>query len=242
MPVQGEFFQNPGGAAGFYDYDIPFSARFDRDDQSYLTQDFGSISGQKWTISVWVKRSTHSYDYSAIVGRTGGGAQLYFNTDNHLYHATHKAMETSEEYRDTGSWYHVVWNQATSTQAYCWVNGVAQTINVSGSVSTWYTPWDTDSTVGNVNGTSNVRFFDGYMAEMYGILGQDLDQNDFGNFKRGVWLPKSPSITFGSSDYYLKFADSSNLGLDSSGQSNNWTVNNMNADHQSTDTPTTGDG
>ena len=167
---------------------------------------------------------------------------MYFTSANVLEHYTHAQMVTTAEYRDTGAWYHIVWNQTTAQLAYCWVNGVAQTVNVSGTASPWLIPWNTDSTVGNVNGTSNTRFFDGYMAELYGIYNQDLDQNDFGNFKRGVWLPKSPSITFGSNDYYLKFADSSNLGLDSSGQSNNWTVNNMNADHQSTDTPTTGDG
>ena len=240
---KGEFFHAAtSGAAAFYDYQIEQSARFDRDDQSYLTQDFGSISGQKWTVSAWVKRAETGYDYSAIVGRTGGGAQLYFNTSDKLYHATHKTMETTGVFRDTTGWYHIVWNQATSTQAYCWVNGVAQTINVSGSVSTWYIPWASDSTVGNINGTSYTRFFDGYMAEVYGILNQNLNQNDFGEFKNGVWKPidASSGITFGSNDYYLKFEDASNLGNDSSGNNNDWTVNNMGADHQVLDSPTFG--
>ena len=230
------------GSSGFYDYQIEYSARFDRDDQSYLTQDFGSISGQKWTVSAWVKRGEISYDYSAIVGRTGGGSQLYFTSADILEHATHQYQRTTEVYRDTTGWYHVVWNQATQTQAYCWVNGVAQTITASGSYAAWYIPWGSDSTVGNVNGTGNVRFFDGLMAEVFGVLNQNLNQNDFGEFKNGIWKPidAAAGITFGSNDYYLKFADASNLGLDSSGQGNNWTVNNMAADHQEQDTPTFG--
>ena len=242
MPVQGEFFQNPGSSGGFYDYQIEQSARFDRDDQSYLTQDFGNLTAVKWTVSVWLKRAETGYDYSAIVGRTGGGSQLYFTSADKLEHYTHAQMLTDAVFRDTTGWYHIVWNQATAQLAYCWVNGVAKTVNVSGTASPWLIPWNTDSTVGNVNGTSNVRFFDGYMAELYGIYNQDLNQNDFGEFKNGVWKPidASSGITFGSNDYYLKFEDASNLGNDSSGNNNDWTVNNMGPDHQVIDSPTFG--
>ena len=47
MPVQGEFFQNPGGAGGFYDYQIQQSARFDRASDSRLTRTFGTASSLK---------------------------------------------------------------------------------------------------------------------------------------------------------------------------------------------------
>jgi hypothetical protein len=54
-----------------------------------------------------------------------------------------------------------------------------------------------------------------------------------------VWIPKdaSSSITFGSQDFYLKFENASDLGNDSSGQGNDFTVSNLGADHQVLDSP-----
>ena len=53
----------------------------------------------------------------------------------------------------------------------------------------------------------------------------------------GIWKFKTPSgVTWGTQGYHLKFENSSNLGLDSSGQSNNFTVLGGNL-KQSQDTP-----
>ena len=42
----------------------------------------------------------------------------------------------------------------------------------------------------------------------------------------GIWKPKaSPSVTYGTNGFFLKFDNSGNMGLDSSGQSNNFTTN-----------------
>ena len=42
----------------------------------------------------------------------------------------------------------------------------------------------------------------------------------------GIWKPKtSPSVTYGTNGFFLKFDNSANMGLDSSGQGNNWTTN-----------------
>ena len=42
MPVQGEFFQNPGGDSAFYDYQIEQSCRWDRGSSSSLSRTFGT--------------------------------------------------------------------------------------------------------------------------------------------------------------------------------------------------------
>ena len=56
---KGEFFHAAtSGAAAFYDYQIEQSARFDRDDNSYLTgyaNNFGTGNRRKWTLSFWFK-------------------------------------------------------------------------------------------------------------------------------------------------------------------------------------------
>jgi len=68
---------------------------------------------------------------------------------------------------------------------------------------------------------------------------------NYGYLKNGVWVARDPTdssyinSTFGSEGLWFKYADSSNLGLDSSGNSNSATTTpNINADHQVIDTPT----
>ena len=227
------------GASAFYSHQIEQSARFDRADQSYLTQDFGSVTAAKWTLSVWFKRAETGYAYSTLIGRTGGGSQIYFNASDAIVHDSQYTNTVDGIYRDNTGWTNLVYNQKTVNTAVAWVNGVSRTVTTTGSGS-WFIPWASDSAIGNISGTGNTRFFDGYMAEIVGVYNQNLVNTDFGEFKNGVWIPISPNVTFGSNDYYLKFEDASNLGNDSSGNNNDWTVNNMGTDHQVLDSPTFG--
>ena len=229
------------GGGAFYSHQIEHSARFDRADQSYLTQDFGTLTAAKWTVSLWFKRAELGYAYSTLIGRTDGGAQLYFNSDDTLQNDSQYVNKPAGLYRDTTGWTHLVYNQKTVNTAAAWVNGVARTVAVTGSGS-FLIPWHTTSAIGNISGTGNTRFFDGYMAEIVGVYDQDLSNTNFGEFKNGVWIPISPNVTFGSNDYYLKFENASDLGNDSSGNNNDFTANNMDPDHQVIDTPTTGAG
>ena len=227
------------GGGAFYSHQIEHSARFDRADQSYLTQDFGTLTAAKWTVSLWFKRAELGYAYSTLIGRTDGGAQLYFDSSNNLINDSQYTNTVPGLYRDTGGWTNLVYNQKTVNTAAAWVNGVARTVAVTGSGS-FLIPWHTTSAIGNISGTGNTRFFDGYMAEIVGVYDQDLSNTNFGEFKNGVWIPIEPNVTFGSNDYYLKFENASDLGNDSSGNNNDWTVNNMGTDHQVLDSPTFG--
>ena len=57
MPVQGEFFQNPGSASGFYDYQIEKSLRMEKASSTYLRRTQGTpTSTTTFTYSLWVKR------------------------------------------------------------------------------------------------------------------------------------------------------------------------------------------
>jgi hypothetical protein len=76
--------------------------------------------------------------------------------------------------------------------------------------------------------------FNGYMADINFIDGQQLAASSFGetDADTGVWKPKAYSGSYGTNGFYLKFADNSGttsttLGKDSSGNSNNWTPNNF---------------
>ena len=92
-------------------------------------------------------------------------------------------------------------------------------------------------------GTSNngTYTFDGFIAEVNVFYDQTKAHTDFGETKNGVWIPKDPSgLTFGSNGFHLKYEDASNLGNDSSGNNNDFTVNNAGADHPVLDSPTFG--
>ena len=81
--------------------------------------------------------------------------------------------------------------------------------------------------------------WDGYMAETYFIDGTAYAASDFGETKNGVWIPKDASgLTFGNNGFYLKYESSSDLGNDSSGNNNDYTVANISAHDQMLDSPT----
>jgi hypothetical protein len=74
---------------------------------------------------------------------------------------------------------------------------------------------------------------------MFWIDGQQLTPSSFGetDTTSGIWIPKAYTGSFGTNGFYLKFASSGSLGTDSSGNGNNFTVNNLTSVDQSTDTP-----
>jgi hypothetical protein len=126
-----------------------------------------------------------------------------------------------------------------------YINGVRET---SFSSST-YPSQNTQG--GAINNTSyplflgqrgnSAGYFDGYMAEVVFIDGQALTPTSFGEFDEdsGIWKPIDVSdLTFGTNGFYLDFEDSAALGDDVSGNGNDFTVNNLTATDQSTDTCT----
>jgi hypothetical protein len=55
---------------------------------------------------------------------------------------------------------------------------------------------------------------------------------------RGIWKPIAYEGTYGTNGFFLEFKDSSALGDDTSGNGNDFTVNNLTSIDQTTDTPT----
>ena len=72
------------------------------------------------------------------------------------------------------------------------------------------------------------------MAEFNFIDGSQLTPSSFGetNLETGQWIPKRPSVTYGTNGFRLNFSDNSGttattLGKDLSGNGNNFTPNNF---------------
>jgi hypothetical protein len=250
-----KWFTNP--STGFYPHTISQSLRFNDGDSAYLTFDPSSSTAGTWTVSFWVKRgalsnSTQYIFYSGAVNARGG---FYFLSDDRFgvspFNSSGANMNrfSVPVYRDPSAWYHIVItaNAITtsnlSTNLVIYVNGVAiETTQTSASSATGGDRINDAQAkrIGSLT-PSGGQHFDGYLAEWHWIDGTVYDQNNFGEFKDGVWIAKEVSgLTYGAAGYYLNFADSSDIGnnaLTTDG-TNDWSVTNLAATDVVSDSPT----
>jgi len=250
------------GATDFYTHQIANSCRFvgssNDDGTHYMYHTQGTpTNADKCTISAWVKRSKLGSKVLSFTGGGGPGPYSYygFNSSNEFWHlqaGDQPRLESNALFRDTNAWYHIVIaNDSTqgtaSNRNKVYINGVQYT--------DWgdYSDYSTQNSDFAVN-TSGVRLFvgsggasatnsyypfDGYIAEYVFIDGTQYAASDFGETKNGVWIPKDPSgLTFGNNGAYLKFESSSDLGNDSSGNNNDFTVTSVSSHDQMLDSPT----
>jgi hypothetical protein len=234
-------------AGGFYDYQIEQSLRLDGTSNQYMYKAVSGATAQtQFTVSFWIKRAgaVDTGGRQVILGNSNGAGQIQIRADSSndtMRYSSYGGIETDALYRDVSGWYHFhIYRATTDNNGAIYVNGVNQSLSANTAGSHGIFQNSSNLEVGSSNGGSNN--FNGYVAEMYGIYDQNLAHTVFGEFKNGVWIPKdaSSSITFGSQDFYLKFENASDLGNDSSGQGNDFTVSNLGADHQVLDSPTFG--
>jgi len=164
-------------------------------------------------------------------------------------------------FRDTSAWYHIVvsndtTNSTSANRTKIYVNGVQRAV-VSASGGTAEQPNSNfdynvnDDSLQQVgarrnSGGSPAGYFDGYIAEFCMIDNQVLAADSFGEFDdSGIWKPIDVSgLTFGTNGFYLEFkgagtsANASGMGADTSGNTHHFTVGNLTAVDQSTDTCT----
>jgi len=240
------------GASGAADttYTVDRSLRFNKSDSMYLERTPSSTGNQKvWTWSAWFKRTllhdtggtTYLFSCNNVSGNDGIAA-IYINNDKiNTYFDTSGSNPygavNDRLYRDVGAWMHIVWQvDAANTSQRIWINGVEETLNSGNNPP--------DFAYGmNQSGIKMFLGRDGdwgsdhsniYFAEVHFSDGNKYEASDFAetNSETGQWVPKSPSITYGTNGYYLNFSDNSGttattLGKDSSGNSNNFTPTNF---------------
>ena len=256
MPINSFLYP---GAKTTLTYEVANSLRFNDDSSDYLNRTPGSAGNRRtFTISCWIKRgqtTTLSNIMSAWASNADSGHFLLrFDSAERLDVSTWSTnvLTTNRLFRDPSAWYHIVCAIDTTSgtadnRVRLYVNGVEET-----SFSTRNNPsQNTDLQVNNnsiqVIGanyyTSSAQTYsDGYLAEFVLIDGQQLDPTSFGEFDEdspNIWKPKNVSgLTFGTNGFYLDFENASSLGADVSGNSNNFTVNNLTSVDQTTDTCT----
>ena len=241
-------------------YDVANSLRFNQNDDC-LIKTFGSGGNKKkFTFSLWIKLSGRGTgnNNGLLVAGTSGNDEGTIRLSNDIidwveYDSGTSAvigrLTTNQVFRDYSAWSHLVfvWDSANATA------GNRMRIYHNGSEITSFSD-DTNPSVNydaqiNNNVTHNIGRqswnnsgdYNGYMSEVVFIDGQALAPTDFGEFDEnsGIWKPIDVSgLTFGNNGFYLDFKNSGALGADVSGESNNFTVNNLTSIDQSTDTCT----
>ena len=260
--------QAGGGTTAFYDYQIEQSCRFSYDESTHMTRTPSSTGNRRtFTFSTWIKRSNQD-DNDAFFGTYSGSGEfaIKFNGgSSHLdklgaYNYTPGGSGTFQfekkvdsQFRDLSGWYHVViridtTSSTASERVRFYVNGTERT-NYTGTVLNPSQNFDTYANLsGQANyigwyGASATNRFDGYMAETILVDGYSYDASYFGETKNGVWVPKDyHTVTgnYGTNGFLLKYENASDLGNDSSGNNNDFSTNNIGADHQVLDSPTFG--
>ena len=242
-------------------YDVANSARFENSSSDYLNRTPSSASNRKtFTFSFWVKRTklgTNDTIYNVRPGGLGANRLSFHSTTDTFRIALEpisKFIFTTRKFRDVSAWYHIVaafdTTQGTaSDRVKIYINGVQEGSLVKGDGgAATYPDQNTDLDINTTNVINLGRdletssdFIDMYLAEFVFIDGQQLAPTSFGEFDEdsGIWKPIDVSgLTFGTNGFYLDFENSGALGNDVSGNDNDFTVNNLTAIDQSTDTCT----
>jgi len=251
------------GDTGFYGYEIGQSCRFDSASSEYLTRTPSGAGNRKvYTLSAWVKIAKMG-DFSLTLLAAGVNGDADERTN--IIVADHKFLfqnevggarvlkSTTALLRDVGQWYHLVMGismaeSSNDDKVKMYINGVQQS------------DWGLNGTFPDVNtyinsteinrissdGHQVANHFDGYIAEMHLVDGQQLAASSFGETKEGVWVPKAYTGSYGTNGFYMKFdqtgtgtASASTIGADSSGNNNHFTSTNLSAnDSNIPDSPT----
>ena len=242
---------------------IANSCVFNKADSAYLTKTYGGAgtSLRKFTFSCWFKIGVNAIagtsGYFPTLFNVGGESGKYFslfiqsqyqNIQLYSYNSTYDLRKiTNRTFEDTSKWYNLVLAIDTTLstaddRVKLYIDGDRIT-----SFSTSVNPSQNyDLSVGAaepyyVGFMNSGDTWDGYMAEVNYIDGQALTPASFGvtDTSTGRWIPKTlTGITYGTNGFRLTFADSSALGDDTSGNTNDFTATNLASTDQRTDTPT----
>ena len=228
-------------------YSIDNSCMFDFDSSSYLSRSPSSNTNRTtWTMSFWFKLCKFASTTSGgIVLFSVGSTEIRISDSNDKFYvidgSTFKI--TNGVFRDPTSWNHIViaadTTQSTaSDRLKLYVNGSIASLATDSAPAEDFA-FDINSTSAHYIGKEGSNYMGGYIAEFFIIDGIQKEAADFGQTKSaGVWVPIEYTGSYGTNGCFLNFESSGDLGNDTSGNNNDFTENNIGADHQSSDTPT----
>ena len=232
--------------------EIERSVKFNTDDGQVLSRTPSSAGNRKkWTFSAWIKRSNLGAE-ARIFGGKANASHIYFASNDELTWdlanvdsgSVSANLNTHQVFRDVSGWYHLVCaldtdESTADNRMRMYINGTEITgfgsrTNPSSGYATNAINDTTLHTIGrrtSDQGSDGMRF-DGYMAEINFIDGQQLDASYFGftDGQTNIWMPKRYQGTYGTNGFRLDFNDNSStaaLGIDKSPNGNDFTTNNF---------------
>ena len=250
---------NRGSVSTGYDIDNSLKLEPDNSENMYRAL-HASTSTTTFTQSQWVKRTEIGGSQLLYMRGVAGNESviLRFATESASYpealqvdigaSGTNSRSYTTASFRDTAAWYHIVLavdtTQSTATDRFkLYLNGNLITTFASRANPAQNFAMEVASAkhrYGAYNDTDNYAPFAGYLAECHYIDGSQLASTEFGEFDEdsGIWKPKAYAGSYGTGGYYLDFEASGDLGANAKGDDVNFTLRNIAAADQATDTPT----
>jgi len=223
----------------------------------YLNKTFsGAGNRQTWTWSGWLKKTSMGGDrFDFFSGGTGSSdttvLELQFQGDNIRitgYNTVY--LKTNRTFKDSSKFYHILVafdsTQGTATDRMkLYVDGDEITSFSTDNRSSISQNTDyginqaSSHTIGRYSGSANF-YLNGYLAEVNFVDGTAHTPSTFGvtDTSSGRWIPKTlTGITYGTNGFRLQFGTGSAMG-DDTANSNDFSLNNIDATNQTTDSPT----
>ena len=207
---------------------------------------------KKYTVSFWCKKALFGINQYVLNTASDGSNRLgiLFNTSEQLeiYGQTSGSenayVRPTRLFRDSSAFYHIVvavdTTQSTAAdRVKIYVNGTLETVMTSTNYPSQNADLESHRNhyIGGYGVSSNY-YFGGCLAHFHFVDGTAYPASTFGETDSvsGIWKPKTaPSVTYGNVGYFLKFENSGNLDLDSSG--NNISFSTSGTLTQNVDTP-----
>ena len=201
---------------------------------TYIHRTNSGGSGTTATISMWVKQNQVTADgglfsiSSDSTNRIDGYSNPTVKFRTYISSSYAQGdMTLNVKTRDPGAWYHYVFvfdttNGTPGDRMRLWINGVRATgdqisADTDPSDSYSFTPLVSGIFALNKYGT-NSTYSDHEYSHVHYTDGYAYDASTFGEFDStsGIWKIKtSPTVTYGTNGFFLKFEDRTNLDLDS---------------------------
>ena len=223
---------------------------------SYLSKTLDASNRKTWTFSTWCKVPCNIADDQVIFANSYSASSANFmfiaiRNDYELQVQGYTGGAQKINIRskailiDPSSWYHLVFRcdttQATASNRFrMYINNKLVEEFSANTIP------DQNQDLGiNMNVDHRIGNFAGLNRNFYGLLahthfadGQSYAPTTFGEYDSttGEWKAiLSPSVTYSTNGFFLKYENASNFGVDSSGQSNNMATSGT--FRQDTDTP-----
>lgn len=205
-----------------------------------------SGSNSKFTFSCWVKRAALGALSPMFSAGTSSQSQIVFNAQDNLavYDGATIILKTNRKFRDPNAFLHIVVTldatESGTDKAKLYINGEQETSFATDNRSSFSSLAKANQS-GQVQdvGSDGTGHFLGLMSHVHMTDNYAYPASTFGatDSSSGIWKPlSSPSVSYGTNGFFLKFENSGNLDLDSS--SNGHTFSTTGTLLQTTDTPT----